>query len=107
MVRLPRCMRPWRRAEQGNFTIKISKTGTAWTATVDFRGRYPTNFMSLVGIKAMPLNSHAQATTALTQQKNFWQFHVAVDTSNSMGIGATAADMNAISTKVMSGCTFA
>jgi Flp pilus assembly protein TadG len=98
---------PWLEDAADAPNINIAKNGTIWTATVDFRGRYPTNFMNLVGIKTMPLVSHAQASTALAQQKNFWQFHIAVDTSNSMGIGATAADMTAISTKVMSGCTFA
>lgn len=98
----------WLEDEADAPKIVISKKSGVWTATVDFRGKYPTYFMSLVGIKTMPLVSHAQASTAISKtQQNFWQFHIAVDTSNSMGIGATAADMQAISSKVMSGCTFA
>lgn len=101
---------PWLEDGVSQPVIKIAKKGNQWTASVDFNGSYPTRMINIIGISSMALASHAQASTAVGTQKNFWEFSVAVDTSNSMGIGATPADMAAISTKVekaFSGCTFA
>lgn len=87
--------------------IKVSKAGQAWSAEVTFKGTFKTSFMSAVGLNSMSLEGHAEASTATAAIQSFWQFHVVVDTSNSMGIGATQSDMNALVANKQIACAFA
>mgnify|MGYP002682299212 CR=1 FL=1 len=76
--------------------IVVSKAGSAWTAKVSYDEVSPTAFMSLLGVKAMPLKGEASASTTISKVVTYWDFHVVVDDSSSMGIGATQADMDAL-----------
>jgi Flp pilus assembly protein TadG len=89
-------------------TISVSRKGKTWQSEVTFDGNYATNFMNLVGIRKMRLYGHAVASSSNgSKTQSFWQFHVVVDTSNSMGIGATKADMSALTANPQIKCSFA
>ncbi len=87
--------------------IIVSKTGSAWTAKVSYDEVSPTAFMSLLGVKAMPLKGEASASTTISKVVTYWDFHVVVDDSSSMGIGATQADMDALKADPSINCAFA
>ena len=87
--------------------IVIKKTGKAWTAVVSFDEEYPTTFMNLVGVKTMKMSGEAQAGTTIDKMVTFWDMHIVVDDSSSMGIGATQADMDALNDHPSINCSFA
>ncbi len=92
--------------------IKVKRNGKAWTATVDYKDRSPTTFVSLLGIKYMNLEGTATASTTISKETVYWDFHIVVDDSSSMGIGATQADMDALAVQQkaklnIDNCTFA
>lgn len=91
----------------GDPQIDIERKGKSWTATVRYEGDYPTTFMAILGIGTMRLGSYAEASGTTTNTKDFWQINVVVDVSNSMGIGATQADMDAMQANNKINCTFA
>ena len=87
--------------------IDVNKSGMSWTATVSFDEKVSTSFMSVVGITAMPLNGEARASTTIEKVISYYDVHVVIDTSSSMGIGATKADMDAMQANPDINCTFA
>lgn len=87
--------------------INVTKSGSAWTAKLDFNEDYPTTFMSLVGFKTMKVAGSSQASTTVDKIPEFWDINVVVDDSSSMGIGATQADMDALIANPKIGCAFA
>jgi von Willebrand factor type A domain/Putative Flp pilus-assembly TadE/G-like len=95
------------------FTISQPKTHE-WKATIDFQKGMDTHFMSLFGQKFFQIKTHAEAASGFEEVKEFWDIHMAVDFSASMGIGATQTDINAmqadanmLSSGVTTGCAFA
>jgi Flp pilus assembly protein TadG len=74
--------------------VTVTVTQTAGTATfvsvVNYTASYQTSFGVLFGVPAFPLAGGSTATISL---RAFQDFHILMDTSGSMGIGATAADM--------------
>jgi Flp pilus assembly protein TadG len=87
--------------------IVISKTGSAWTAKVTYAEAMPTTFASLLGIRNMKLDGTASASTTIDKITTNWDFHIVVDDSSSMGIGATQADMDALVADPNINCAFA
>ena len=87
--------------------ITISKAGSAWTAKVAYNEDSPATFVSLLGIKSMKVAGESAASTTVEKNPNFWDFHIVIDTSSSMGIGATEADMSALEAHPDIGCAFA
>ena len=92
---------------EGDPSIKVVRTGQHWSASVTYSGVYRTTFMAVLGIDKMALDSHAEASGATTLSKDYWQLSVVVDVSNSMGIGATKSDMDALQANMQINCTFA
>ena len=83
-------------------TLKVEKKATGngnsadWVGTASLDGSYVTSFMKLAGVKTLPLKVSAGSSVALNLDQEFWEFHIMVDTSQSMGIGTTVADMEAV-----------
>jgi hypothetical protein len=63
--------------------------------------------MSIVGVKSMKLAGMSTASTTVEKNPNYWDFHIVIDTSSSMGIGATEADMSAMEADPKIKCAFA
>lgn len=87
--------------------ITVKKIGTAWAATVTYNQDSPTTFVSLLGVKTMKIGGSSTASTVVEKSPNYWDFHIVIDTSSSMGIGATQADMDAMEADPSIGCAFA
>jgi hypothetical protein len=65
----------------------------------------PTSFMSVLGVGSMTLQNVSVASTGVGDE--YWEFSIVIDTSSSMGIGATQADMDALKAHPSIGCMFA
>lgn len=87
--------------------IVIKKVGIDWSAEIDYKERLPTTFISAIGITGLKLEGGAQASTSIADHLEYWDIHVAVDDSSSMGIGATQADMDNLSSDPGINCAFA
>ncbi len=87
--------------------ITVKKIGSAWQATVTYNQDSPTTFVSLLGVKTMKIGGSSTASTVVEKSPNYWDFHIVIDTSSSMGIGATPADMAAMEADPQIGCAFA
>jgi hypothetical protein len=85
--------------------ITVSKVNDEWSVRVAFNGKLPTTLMGVVGFDSMKLEGEAIA--AAGQIQTYWSFNFAIDTSSSMGIGATQADMDAMQADPAIGCMFA
>ena len=64
-----------------------------WVASATVDGAYVTYFMQIVGTQTLPLKVAAASVGAINKVVDYWEFSIAVDTSQSMGIGTTVADM--------------
>lgn len=71
-------------------------------ATIAFKATYRTTIMSLFGIPTVPIANQAQATVTL---RSYMNINILVDTSQSMGIGATDKDQQLVA--AATGCAFA
>lgn len=89
---------------------------SAGTVSVDVRARatVPTAFMKMAGIPSVAVNRHSQATIGTANE--YINFHVVIDTSNSMGLAASPAEMQRLydwtvaggySMDAQAGCVFA
>lgn len=87
--------------------IIVKKSGTAWDAEVSYDGSVQTTFMGLLGINSLPLKGDAKAGTTIEKVVTYWDMHIVVDDSSSMGIGATQADMDALTAHPSINCSFA
>lgn len=87
--------------------ITITHEGIAWTAKVSFDELSPTSLIALLGVDNMRLAGEASASTKVEKFISYWDFHILIDTSSSMGIGATAADMAALEAHPQINCAFA
>lgn len=86
--------------------ITLSKDKNGWSAVVAFDATAPTSFMSVMGIKTMRIAGIAKAAGGgKPVASEYWDVHLVVDNSSSMGIGATNDDMKAM--RVKFGCEFA
>jgi len=61
------------------------------TATVDYRARVPTRLVAIAGIKTIPVQGEAIGRAA---RPNYIDFHLLLDNTPSMGLGATTADID-------------
>jgi Flp pilus assembly protein TadG len=80
------------------------------TSTVQFTAQVPTVFMKIVGVQTVNVSGQSVATNAVASA-NYADFHLLLDNSPSMSIGATPADMTKLynlTTKTADGnCAFA
>ncbi|NMD08817.1 MAG: hypothetical protein GYA66_12670 [Phyllobacteriaceae bacterium] len=93
--------------EGGPEIVITSPAAHEWTATATFDEQYSTHFMSLFGQDMFPVRAFAEATSSFGEVKEYWDVHIAVDDSASMGLGATQADMNKMIADKSIGCAFA
>ncbi|MBU1304114.1 MAG: VWA domain-containing protein [Alphaproteobacteria bacterium] len=71
-------------------------------ANISFKATYRTTVMSLFGINTVPIANQAQATVTL---RSYMNINILIDTSQSMGIGATDLDQQLVAQAT--GCAFA
>ena len=88
-----------------DLVVDVREVDDEWTVSVDYRGKMPTSFLSVVGLKDSPLAGKATASAGVGSKH--WNFTFAIDTSSSMGIGATRADMDAMQANPSINCMFA
>ena len=73
--------------------IDITASGLTFTATTTYTAKIGAAFGSLAGVNWLNLNGKAVATAT---GKTYINYYFIVDSSNSMGIGATSQDMAAL-----------
>lgn len=78
-----------------------------WVASATVDGSYSTYFMKIVGTHTLPLKVGAASTGAVNKAMDYWQYYIAVDVSQSMGIGTTVSDMKKMVAFDQSKCYFA
>jgi Flp pilus assembly protein TadG len=79
-------------------TSNVSSTNvTTYTATLTYSTSVPTFFAGLVGLPSIPISGHSQATTT---PLTYIRYYILIDISQSMGIGATATDMQNLYTRI-------
>ncbi|MDE2361212.1 MAG: VWA domain-containing protein [Hyphomicrobiales bacterium] len=71
----------------------FSLGATTIDGALTISAQVPTSFLKLIGIKQINI---AATSSASVSTKKFTDIHLVVDTSNSMGIGATVADQTAL-----------
>jgi len=64
-----------------------------WVASATVDGSYATYFMKILGTEVLPLRVSAGSTGVINKAMDYWQYYIAVDVSQSMGIGTTPDDM--------------
>jgi Flp pilus assembly protein TadG len=87
--------------------IDVKKTGGAWTAKVKFNVPVPTTLAAILGYDKIMIADEATASNGTSAGHNYMEFHIVVDNSASMGLGATQADMDKMEDDPIIGCTFA
>jgi Flp pilus assembly protein TadG len=82
-----------------NITITptVNNNVSTYTATLSYSTSVPTFFAGIVGMSSIPISGHAQATTS---PLTYIRYFILIDISQSMGIGATTADMSALYTRI-------
>jgi len=72
-------------------SVSTQASGTTFTATVAYTGTSPSLFGGSVGIYNLSEAGSATASAAMTTYINYY---IILDTSESMGVGSSATDMN-------------
>jgi Flp pilus assembly protein TadG len=85
-------------------TVTLTSVNGQWTATVEYSGQMQTSLTAFIGYSNMKVSGVSEASTG-TGSGSYWELFVAADTSSSMGIGATAADVAKMTKDT--GCAFA
>ena len=74
-------------------TATITATGGTLNAVVNYTADYPTSVSEILGFGTIPLFGQTSTTLTISPYANI---NILVDTSMSMGIGSTQADMDAM-----------
>ena len=93
------------RIKDPHVTVTATNNGMEWTAKVAYNGQFPTSFMGIVNKHSMPVSGSSVASSAATTQP--WEVSFLIDTSSSMGLGATDAEMDAMTNDPNIACAFA
>ncbi|MFI4996695.1 MAG: pilus assembly protein [Hyphomicrobiales bacterium] len=83
-------------------TISISQSGSTVTASLSYTAQYQTVFAKILGMTTIKL---ANTETASSGSSVYIDVHIVIQNSESMGIGATAADQTTMQNAI--GCTVA
>lgn len=87
-----------------NTQIAVSKNDNGgWSATVSYSVASRTSVMKIVGINYVPISGSVTSSVAFGTQA-YLNFHLLLDRSMSMGIGATANDIARMQS--LTGCAF-
>lgn len=84
--------------------ITVKRTGSTFTSHVAFHGEVPTSFLNLFGIRFVAIGGVAEGSYV---PANYIDFHLMLDNSPSMGLGATTADIAKMETNTSDTCAFA
>lgn len=84
--------------------VAVKRTGVTFTSHVAFSGTVPTSFLGMFGIKNIPIAGVAEASYV---PANYIDFHLMLDNSPSMGLGATTADIEKMEANTPDRCAFA
>lgn len=85
-------------------SASVGDTALKRTAVVSYKANVATAFMGLVGINAVPIGGSATAASA---PPVYIDFHLLLDNTPSMGVGATTADINTLIANTPDKCAFA
>lgn len=83
-------------------TARVKRNGLTLSSLVDYRMHYETVFMKLIGVDTLVISGSSKAEFNVGE---YYNVHVLVDNSPSMGIGASQADVNTMQSRM--GCAFA
>jgi Flp pilus assembly protein TadG len=86
-------------------TIVMTNSGTGWSSRITYTAKFPTHFLAVVGVGALNFNGAVKASSDLDQSK--WEFNFLIDTSSSMGLGATSTEMTQMLNHPKINCEFA
>lgn len=86
-------------------TVTVKQVNNEWSVQVSYNGKFTTSLLGALGIVTVPLEGLSVASAG--QSQIYWSFNFAIDTSSSMGIGATQKDMDAMLADPNIGCMFA
>lgn len=89
-------------ARKVEVTVKVKETAKGRNAEVAFTAEVPTTIMRLAGLSKMSIAGEAAASTA---PPVYMDFHLMLDNTPSMGLGATPADIDTMTAKTA--CAFA
>ncbi len=87
--------------------ISVRSDDGSWNATVTFDAQAATSFMNVLGVDTMRLYGQSKASGGGEEKiaNDYWDLHLVVDNSSSMGLGATPADMAGMQSRF--NCSFA
>ena len=86
-------------------TVEVTEISGDWSIRVAFNGEVKTSLLAALGISGLPVAGESVASAGVSE--SHWQFNFAIDTSSSMGIGATQVDMDAMQADPAINCMFA
>lgn len=84
--------------------IKIVRTGNTFVSTVSFKATVPTSFMGMFGVREVEVAGIAKG---IFVPAKYIDFHLMLDNSPSMGLGATTADIDKMEANTSDKCAFA
>lgn len=92
------------RATVTSTSIAVTDDGLGRTATVAYSASVQTSLMGLVGISSIPISGSVKANSNLP---TYIDFHILLDNTPSMGVGATPADVATMVANTSDQCGFA
>ncbi len=87
-----------------SLSVTVTENVVKRVAVIKYTATQPTVFLGIVGFKTMSFSGTATAEVSLAPNIDF---HLLLDNSPSMGIGATQADINKLLTNPKKSCAFA
>jgi Flp pilus assembly protein TadG len=85
-------------------TITVTDSGLTRTARVSYTAQTSTAFMGLAGINSIPISGGSTASAGFP---TYIDFHLLLDNTPSMGVGATPADVAKMVNNTSDQCAFA
>jgi Flp pilus assembly protein TadG len=92
------------RATLTSSAITVDDDGLGRTSTVTYSAQVQTSLMALVGITSIPISGSVKANSNLP---TYIDFHILLDNTPSMGIGATPSDVSKMVANTSDQCGFA
>ena len=87
-----------------SMTPVVTKTGSTVTSNVVFSADVPTAFLGVMGKGSMTVGGSSTSTVSMPL---YIDFHLLLDNSPSMGVGATPADVAKMVSHTSDSCAFA
>lgn len=91
-------------ANLGTVSVNIKETTKGRSSTVTYQAAVPTTLIAVIGVKDMAVGGSAIAASA---QPTYIDFHLLLDNTPSMGLGATTKDIATLVAKTPDQCAFA